>query len=152
MEFQNLTEVLRSAILKEEESYDLYSGFGSMVKNIAARKLLNDLASQELGHKRMLEEALSGKNIERIGGKQRVIDLHLSDYMVVETVTPDSDPQQVMLFAMKREQQSYDWYSMLLENYQGTELEALFSRLAREELRHKTILEREYEEHFAQWF
>jgi hypothetical protein len=40
---------------------------------------------------------------------------------------------------------------MLLGNYEETELEELFSRLAMEELHHKEILEQEYEEHFMRW-
>jgi rubrerythrin len=152
MEFATLKNVLQCAILKEESSYEMYTRFGQMVKNASAKKLLSDLAGQELGHKRMLEEALASNHMERIGGTRSLADLHLSDYMIVETVTPDSEPQHVMLFAMKREQESYDAYRELLENYGGTELEPLFSRLAQEELRHKIILEREYQEHFAQWF
>jgi rubrerythrin len=37
------------------------------------------------------------------------------------------------------------------DNYGGTSLASLFSRLAREELHHKETLERQYEEHFMQW-
>ncbi len=151
MEFQSLTEVLNFAISKEQQAFDLYSMFESMVKNAAAKKLLNDLAAQEAGHRRMLESALSSKNVDRIKGKGSISDLHLSDYMVVETITSDSDPQQVMVFAMKREQEAYDNYNLLLSNYGGTELQGLFSRLAEEELRHKTTLEEQYEKHFAQW-
>ncbi len=152
MEMATLTDVLNFAISKEQKAFDTYDLFGRMVKNLAAKKLLADLAAQELGHKRMLEEALANRNISRIVGKGDIRDLHLSDYMVVEGVTADSDPQQVMLFAMKREQQAYDGYSALLGHYAGTELEPLFSRLAGEELKHKTILEEQYEKHFAQWF
>ena len=70
--------------------------------------------------------------------------------MVTEDIGPDSTPQDVMLFAIKKEQEAYSIYHMLLGNYEGTELEELFSKLAKEELRHKESLEREYEEHFMQ--
>jgi rubrerythrin len=56
-----------------------------------------------------------------------------------------------MLFAIKKEQEAYSIYHMLLGNYEGTELEELFSRLVKEEQSHKQTLEREYEEHFMQW-
>jgi rubrerythrin len=49
------------------------------------------------------------------------------------------------------EKKAMDFYGGLLDQHRGTDLEALFSRLAREEMRHKQILEKEYEEHFAQW-
>jgi len=151
MEFKTIADVLNAAIAKEQSAHDLYVAFGNRIKNTSAKRFLSDLAEQELSHKRMLEDALNRKNIARISGKRKVEDLHLSDYMIVETITPDSDPQQVMLFAMKREQDSYDAYRMLYENYSATELESLFSELSEEELRHKTSLERAYEFHFNQW-
>ncbi len=89
--------------------------------------------------------------MELIEGKKAVKDLHLSDYMVTEDIGPDSTPQNVMMFAMKKEQEAYNMYQMLLGNYEGTEIEDIFSRLSQQELHHKEILEREYEEHFMQW-
>jgi len=56
-----------------------------------------------------------------------------------------------MVFAMQMEKKAFDFYNDLLAQYKGTDLEALFGRLAREEMRHKEILEKEYETHFAQW-
>jgi rubrerythrin len=121
-----------------------------MVKDPGAKALLEDLANQEVSHRNILETALKGGKIDRIGGKKEPKDLHLSDYMVTEDIGPDSTPQEVILFAIKKEQEAYSIYHMLLGNYEGTELEELFSRLAKEELRHKDVLEREYEEHFMQ--
>ena len=71
--------------------------------------------------------------------------------MLSTDITADSSPQDVMTFAMKMEQAAYDLYMGLLDNYGGTELETLLSRLAREELKHKEILEEQYEKHFMQW-
>jgi rubrerythrin len=151
MKLASLNDVLTFAIRKEHDSHELYMMFRDMVKDPGGKALLEDLANQELGHKNLLEHALKKKNVEFIGGKQEVKDLHLSDYMVTEDIGPDSTPQSVMMFAMKKEQEAYNMYRMLLGNYEGTEVEELFSRLARDEMHHKEILEREYEEHFMQW-
>jgi rubrerythrin len=151
MNFESLNDVLTFAIRREHDAYELYMMFRNMVKDPGAKALLEDLANQELGHKNLLENALKGGTIARIGGKKKIQDLRLSDYMVTEEVGPDSSPQDVMLFAMKKEEEAYNIYHMLLGNYEGTEIEELFSKLAQEELRHKETLEREYEEHFMQW-
>ena len=151
MKFESLKDVLTFAMRKEHDARELYLMFRDMVKDRAAKALLEDLANQELGHGNLLENALKSGKVERIGGKSQVEDLHLSDYMVAQDVGPDSDPQDVMLFAIKKEQDSYSLYRTLFGNYEGTELEDLFSKLVNEELRHKEILEREYEEHFMQW-
>jgi len=151
MKFTSLNDVLTFAIRREHDARELYMMFRDMVKDPGAKALLEDLANQESGHKNLLEHALKKENIELIGGKKEVRDLHLSDYMVTEDIGPDSTPQNVMTFAMKKEQEAYNMYQMLLGNYEGTEIEDIFSRLSQEEMHHKEILEREYEEHFMQW-
>lgn len=151
MRFDSLEDVLTFAIRKEHNARELYLMFRDMVKDPGAKALLEDLAKQELGHKNLLEHALKGDNVERIGGKSEIQDLHISDHTVAEEVGPDSSPQDVMLLAMKMERAAHELYSVMLENYRGTELEGIFSQLVREELRHKEILEREYEEHFMMW-
>ena len=150
MNFESLNDVLTFAIRREHDSYELYVMFRDMVRDPSSKALLEDLAKQELSHRNLLETALKGEKIERIGGKKEPQDLHISDYMVTEDIDPDSTPQEVMLFAIQKEQEAYSIYHMLLGNYEGTELEELFSRLAKEELRHKETLQREYEEHFMQ--
>jgi rubrerythrin len=151
MTLASLNDVLTFAIRREHDARELYLMFRNMVKDPGAKALLEDLANQELGHQNLLENALKKGNVELIEGKKAVKDLHLSDYMVTEDIGPDSTPQNVMMFAMKKEQEAYNMYQMLLGNYEGTEIEGLFSKLAQQELHHKEILEREYEEHFMQW-
>lgn len=151
MQLGSITDVLNFAIRREHDARELYLMFRDKVKDLGAKALLEDLANQELGHQNLLENVLKGGNVEKIGGKKQIMDLHLNDYMVSETIGPDSSAQDVMLFAIKKEQEAYSMYHMLLVNYEGTELEELFSRLATEEQRHKETLEREYEEHFMQW-
>ncbi|HPL63599.1 MAG TPA: ferritin family protein [Syntrophales bacterium] len=151
MKFESLEKILLFAIEKERDAFDLYTFFSELVRDDSAGKLLRELAGQETGHRRMLEDALASGTLGSIKGRREARDLQLSDYMVVETVTPASDPHQVMLFAMKKEQESYDLYRELLLNYGDTPLGGVFSTLAAEELRHKETLESEYGTHFAQW-
>lgn len=151
MKFGSLEEALQFAKDKEQKACDLYTTFRDIVNNTAAKKLLDELANQELGHKKMIEDALTTGNVANIGGKRKIEEVSFSDYMLPTDITVESSPQDVMTFAMKMEQSAYDLYNSLLENYGGTDLEVLFSRLAREELKHKEILEEQYEEHFMQW-
>ncbi len=144
MKFTSLNDVLTFAIRREHDAQELYLMFREMVKDPGAKALLEDLANQELGHKNLLEHALKKGNVELIEGKQAVKDLHLSDFMVTEDIGPDSAPQNVMMFAMKKEQEAYNMYQMLLGNYEGTEIEDLFSKLAQQELHHKENYGAEY--------
>ncbi|MBA7486334.1 hypothetical protein ES707_21892 [subsurface metagenome] len=151
MKFESLENALTFAAGKENASYTLYTSFRNIVKNRAAKKLLEELAAQELKHKELIEGALASGDVGTIGGKKDISEISFSDYMVAGTIGPGSDPQDIMQFAMKMEQAAYDLYNGLLENYVGTDLAPLFSRLAQEELKHKEILEDQYEKHFAQW-
>jgi len=151
MNFGTLKDALKFAMDKEKKANELYLLFRSKVKDQAAQALLKDLADQELGHMKMIQDALQGGSIEGIGAKAKGGDLQVSDYMVEIELTADSTPQDIMVAAMQMEKKAFDFYSGLLARYGGTELEALFARLSREEMRHKEILEKEYETHFSQW-
>jgi rubrerythrin len=151
MQFATLKDALTYAQDKEMNAHELYRLFRGRVKDDAAKALLQELADQEMGHWKMIREALDSGSIEGIGAKAKGRDIQISDYMVEIELTPDSSPQDIMVFAMQMEKKAMEFYGGLLDQYRGTDLEALFSRLAREEMRHKEILEKEYEEHFAQW-
>lgn len=151
MNFATLKDALNYAMDKEKKANELYLLFRGKVRDDGAKALLKDLADQELGHWKMIQEALLTGTVEGIGAKAKGRDLQVSDYMVEIELTADSTPQDIMVFAMQMEKKAFDFYNSLLARYGGTELEALFSRLAREEMRHKEILEKEYETHFAQW-
>jgi rubrerythrin len=151
MNFATLKDALNYAMDKEKKANELYLLFRGKVRDDGAKALLKDLADQELGHWKMIQEALLTGTVEGIGAKAKGRDLQVSDTMVEIDLTADSTPQDIMVFAMQMEKKSFDFYNSLLARYRGTELEALFSRLAREEMRHKEILEKEYETHFAQW-
>jgi len=151
MKFESLESALTFAADKESAANMLYTSFRNIVKSGAAKKLLEELAAQELNHKALIEHVLASGDVGSIGGKQNISEISFSNYMVAETIDPESDPQDIMQFAMKMEQAAYTLYNTLLKNYGGTNLEPLFSRLAREELDHKEILEDQYEKHFAQW-
>ncbi len=151
MTFESLKDVIQFAIRKEHDARELYLMFRNMVKDPGAKTLLQELADQELGHRNLLQKALDEGGIENLVGRQSVQDLGISDAFVADPIGPHSSPQDIMIFAMKNEQASYDLYRVMGDNYGGTPLASLFSRLAQEELHHKQTLERQYEEHFMQW-
>jgi rubrerythrin len=151
MKFDSVNDALTFAMDKEKKANELYLLFRDRVKDQAAKTLLKDLADQELGHLNMIRNALHGGSVEGIGATAKGRDLQVSDYMVEIELTADSDPRDIIVSAMQMEKKAFDFYNELLARYRGTELEDLFNRLTREEMRHKEILEKEYETHFARW-
>lgn len=151
MRFGSLEEALQYARAKELQSHRLYQTFQKVVRDGAARAILSDLAQQELRHMNIIEKALAEGDVERIGGGNEIPEISFSDYLPDGEIDERSDVQEIMQYAMKMERMAVDLYRQLQHACEGTALENLFRRLAEEELKHKGILEDQYEEHFLQW-
>jgi rubrerythrin len=62
------------------------------------------------------------------------------------SLAPDADYQDVLLFAAQREKAAHDFYKAMGEMIDDKLIQNLFEMLAQEELRHKYVLEKTYEE------
>jgi rubrerythrin len=72
-------------------------------------------------------------------------DYKIGDHLVSKPLGPGSTFQDVCIFASKKEQQSYELYSGLAEQNEA-EVHDLFAAMAKDELRHKNLVEGWYEE------
>ena len=98
--------------------------------------------------KGVLEDVLAG-NVRwaiRRSKAESVTDLRLSDHLVGGSLDPDADYQEVLLFAARREKAAHDFYQAMGELIEDKLTQNLFEMLAQEELRHKYVLEKTYEE------
>ena len=77
-------------------------------------------------------------------------DLKLSDYLRGPETLEGAGLQEVLIFTMKREQQSVAFYSQMMGALRQEKAKMLCSRLAQEELKHKMKLELEYEKLFPE--
>jgi len=144
-----IEEILREAIQGEVESYELYTNAVNLVKAEHVRQTLQQLAQEELGHKATLERMLASPGSVRRAVKRiqqtPIQDYKIGDYLVVRPLGPDSTFQDVCIFASRKEQQSYELYRDLAEQNEG-EIRDLFEAMAKDELRHKNLVEGWYEE------
>ncbi len=150
-----IKEILREAIQSEVESYELYTGAVELVRAQHIKDLLGELAQEELGHKAALERLLA--NPDQISGqvealhKADIVDYKIADHLVVQPLGPDSTFQDVCIFAAKKEQESYELYQGLAGQNSG-ETRDLLDAMAKDELRHKNLVEGWYEEVVYQEF
>jgi rubrerythrin len=151
----SIEEILHEAIQGEIESYELYTNAIELVKQEHVKEALRELAQEELGHKAALERMAASPGSVRRGVKrlQRtpIQDYKIGDHLVVKPLGPDSTFQDVCIFASRKEQQSYELYRDLAEENEG-EVRALFEAMAKDELRHKNLVEGWYEEVIYQDF
>ena len=148
-------EILREAIQGEIESYELYTWAMNLVEAAHIKDLLRDLAQEELGHKTMLEKMLADPaQLEwQVGELQAapIQDYKIGDHLVVRSLGPDATFQDVCIFASRKEQVSYETYRNLAAQSTG-EIRNLLEAMAKDELRHKNLVEGWYEEVVYQEF
>lgn len=145
----SVESILNRAIRFEEDSFNLYNSALKTVKNPQTREWLKELADWELGHKAKLEGLLKGdiKWAVRKSRREEVKDLKIGDYLVAPELGEKSDFQDVLLVAIKREQAAHDFYASMTELVEEGQARDLFDLLAKEELKHKQMVEKYYEEY-----
>jgi len=150
-----IEDILQEAIQGEIESYELYSNAMQMVKTDHIKDVLRDLAQEELGHKAALEKMLANpplmKNQVRKLQEANIEDFQVADHLVAQPLGPNATFQDVCIFAAKKEKQSYELYRNLAEQSSG-EARDLLEAMAKDELRHKNLVEGWYEEVVYQEF
>lgn len=150
-----IEQILREAIQGEVDSYDLYTNAMDLVRAEHIKALLRELAQEELGHKAALERMLAEPS--QIRGqvatlKQAdIVDYKIADHLVARPLGPDSTFQDVCIFAAQKEQESHELYRDLASQNTG-EVGDLLEAMAKDELRHKNLVEGWYEEIVYQEF
>ena len=142
--FESVDEILDFAIAREESAYAFYTKWAGKSKNQGISKFFAELAAEENVHKEKLLEIKAGKELE--SSTAQVKNLMISEFTVVSKIDEDSNYQDALLAAMKREKAAFKFYTALSELADDEKLVAFFKMLAQEEAKHKLKLELEYDE------
>lgn len=145
-----LSELWDTAIYKEIASQSLYIEAQRDTDYPPARAMLAELAAEELKHAETLRKMKEAGWGPADWNRGTLTDLKLSDYLSGPDTLEGARLQEVLIFAMKREQQSVVFYSQMMGALRLGAAKMLCSRLAQEELKHKMRLELEYEELFPE--
>jgi len=144
-----IDEILEEAIKGEVESYELYTWAADLVRAKHVKETLLALAQEELGHKASLEGMKANTATLRWRTKKLlrapIQDYRIGDHLVVNPLSPDSTFQDVLIFASRKEQRSYQLYRDLAEKAEEP-AHSVLEAMSRDELRHKNLVERWYEE------
>jgi rubrerythrin len=144
-----VTELLDTVIYKEIASQAFYIAGQEKTDDSGARLLMEELAQEELKHARWLE-ALKEKGLDSQDcQRDKVPNLMISEYLSGGDSLDGAGVQDTLLFAMKREQQSVDFYSRMMDIMKDETARQLCARLMREELKHKLKLETLYDDMMA---
>ena len=94
-------ELVKLGVEKESQAEAFYRHWASKLENPGAKTLLSDLAEQEVKH-RVFFENLKETDIQQ-DQAPKVLDLHMSDYLVSREISEDSSTQDVLISAIHRE-------------------------------------------------
>lgn len=141
---KSVDEIIKQAVVKEQESFEFYKNALEVVTDAGARQLIDELAKEELGHKSQLENFKPGdlKDYEL----KKIRDLRISDFLVEKEITDQSGFQGVLIKAMKKEQHAYEFFNKMVETVDDADVKKLFEVMANEELGHKNKLEKYYDD------
>ncbi|MDP2969609.1 MAG: ferritin family protein [Deltaproteobacteria bacterium] len=144
MEEKKFKEIIQFAIDKEIEAFNFYTGASQNAKYSGGKELFLSLAKEEEGHRKLLENL----NMEKVSQKriEKVLDLHISDYMVEVDMKPGLSYGDTLRIAMKREEKSLKLYNDMKDSNTDEDLKKLFTLLVNEEAKHKLRLEKIYDE------
>lgn len=142
---EKFDEVINFAIDGEKEAVKFYQELQEKTKFQARKELMIELENMEKGHIVILENIRS-KGIGDVTVK-KVTNLNISEYIVDVEPYDNMTYQDVLIVAMKKEEQAEKLYKDLAGNFPGTDLETLFLKLANEEAGHKLQFETLYDEH-----
>ena len=141
MKLDDYKAIISMAIGNEIEAYDFYNAVSQKTADANIKKIFQDLAEQELGHRHFLEGLMS--NV-----KPMQFDV-TKDYKVSESVAKPKlsmtmKPADAMALAMKEEEGAMVMYQALANSSADPEQKAMFLSLAEMEKSHKIKLEEIY--------
>ena len=144
-EFNSINDILEFAMNLEQGAVDFYNGLANNAKNEEMKEVFSQFAREEMGHKARLAK-IKEQGVFEVS-KEKVLDMHIADYMISAEVTPDISYADALVVAMKREKNAYKLYSKLAERAPNDELKKIFLNLAQDEAKHKLRFELEYDEY-----
>ena len=149
MDIENWTieKALEVGAEMELESYTLYTETAAKAKYPGAKKLLTEIAEDEKRHREYFLQGLEDpSNIKMRTLKEDIPDLKITDQLVKVPLDPRADYPQILIFAAQREKATHDFYVQVARKFKDTEMGKMFNNFATEELRHKYLLEKEYDD------
>jgi len=143
-----MEKAMDRAVAMEEESIQLYTDAQDKVVNPGSKQFLKELVAEEEKHRsNILAAKEDPSKIEEIGSLSTPVqDLKISDGLVATTLSPEASYQEILIYAAKREKETHDFYMQLARSYRESQVGKMFAAFAQEELRHKYLLEKEYDD------
>ncbi|MFH1032603.1 MAG: ferritin family protein [Chloroflexota bacterium] len=134
-------EILGKAVQKENESQLLYIDLSKKMQDTVSRDAFRDLARQELGHQKLLEQYQRGELPSGALSGEQTIDFRIAEHFYQPGISPGMQLKDIFLLAANREMHSHEIYLALARLHPAGEVKRLLTELASQELEHKRRVE-----------
>ena len=141
-EFQTVDEVLDFAIRKEVAAHRFYDELAQWAERAEAAELFEELAADELQHKKRLEAIKAGQVTIQ---DEEVGSLGMADRIEAAEPKANLTYAQALVVAMQREKEAFGLYKRLASLARNQDVRDTLAKLAQEEAEHKLRLEIEYD-------
>jgi rubrerythrin len=149
MDGMTVQEVLAFAKILEESSNKFYADEVKKAKLPNAKKFLEELAKEEMGHKELIEnlekKIKAGEDIPKI--KKKIKSLNISDFVGRNKLDDDADFIDILAVAIAKEKEAVKVYSTFADSLEDGKVRELFDFLINEEKRHLRRFEEDYDDY-----
>jgi len=141
-----LQEALKLAIRSEKDSMDFYRKASSLAKNERAKKVLDLLANEEVGHLKAFFDHYKGAEF---GDLKAYIDAPADEknptyVKLMKAVDEDIIEQKALELALIEEKDCISQYTQLAQGVVDPAVRAVFERVIKETQGHYDLIESEY--------
>ncbi len=145
MSLVTFEDVINFAVEREEAAYRLYLGAAAQSKSIASRKMLEDMAKEEAGHKQFF----GNMNLEKVEQYRKITipDMKMDMYLVEKPLKPDASYQEVLAYAIQAEEKAYQLYMAAADAINDADLQKTLRVFADVEKGHKIKVQKLYDDH-----
>lgn len=144
MAFTTLEDIIRFAVKREEAAYQLYKTAAEQSTSIAARKMFEEMAAEEAGHKEVFSRIEVAEAMQNASAK--LPDMKLAEYMVDMPLKPNMTYDEILRYAIKTEDSAFKLYSAAVELTDDPKLKKTLQVFANVEMGHKKRLEEIYDD------
>jgi rubrerythrin len=137
-------QILDFAVEREKRAVDFYKQLQNEAKFTAHKEMLAELEAMEMGHIVVIE-SIRQKGVDP-QDIQKSPNLKISEYLTRELDAEELSYQNILIKAMKREENSFKLYTEMSLKFPDQEISTLFRRLAADEAKHKLHFEKLYDD------
>ncbi len=140
-----------AAIQMETQIHQNFLGAIRIVKDKAAREILQETATERLGIKQRLEMAVLKGDIDEQEVEGAVPIMNLAQTIRccdLHQIDAGADNRKALAFAIRMSKDALEFYRGMAEQCSGAPMAKLFKALGDDQTRHLQQLEDTYEDHF----